>query len=179
MFTRLRKNIGLLYARFYFRRDPDRVMTFTDAVKHARTAIVFMPVDQRQSESARLLLNYFQNKFRGSKLTIVLQEDTQSSFLNSVSCEVLRLKKDDVSPFAVPRKSVLRRIRRNEYDLALDLNLQFHLPSAFLCKASRSRIRVGFGYENADTFFNFQIIADKSRNIKTVYERVVSCLGMF
>ncbi len=179
MMSGMKKKIGLWYARFYFRRDRDRVMTFTDAVKRARSAIVVMPADKKQSESARSLLNFFQNKFRGNQLTVVLPEGSQAYYSHIGPCDVLRLNAGDIDAFELPRRTVVRRIQQNEYDLALDLNVQFNLPSAFLCKASRSRVRVGFGHEHADVFFNFQIIADPSRNMKSFYERVISCLAMF
>ncbi len=178
MFNRLRERAGLLYARFHF-REPDKVLTFTDAVKRARNAIVVLPADRKQSEMARPLMQFMQNKFHGTNLTLVVPEAARTAEQQFQRCEIVRLREDDIGSFSLPKREIIHRIQRTEYDLALDLNLQFSLATAYLCKASRSRLRVGFATEHADTFFNFQIRADAARNARSTYERLASCLGMF
>jgi ADP-heptose:LPS heptosyltransferase len=178
MFNRLRERCGLLYARFHF-REPDKVLTFTDAVKRARNAMVVLPGDWKQSESARPLMQFMQNRFRGGNLTLVVPENARTIEQQFQRCDIIRLRPDDIGSFSLPKREIVHRVQRMEYDLALDLNLQFSLASAYLCKASRSRLRVGFVTKYADTFFNFQIRTDAARNTRTTYERMATCLGMF
>ena len=174
----MRKRIGLLYARFHF-REPDKVLTFTDAVKRARSALVVMPSEQMYSEMSRPLLQFIQSRFSGGNLTIIVPEEAKPVVRQLTRCDVINLRQDDIGSFALPKKEIINRIRRNTYDLVIDLNLKFSLPAAYMCKASRSRLRVGFATEYADTFFNLQIRTDASRNVKSTYERFAACLGMF
>lgn len=178
MFGQLRERIGLWYARIHF-REPDKVQTFTDAVKRARSAMVVMPLGRAHSELSRPLLQFVQNRFHGGNLTVIVPEESRPVVQYLQRCDVIHLHNDDIGSFALPKKKIVRRIQQNEYDLVLDLNLEFSLAAAFLCKASRSRLRVGFATEYADTFFNLQIKTDATRNVKTIYERVAACLGMF
>jgi ADP-heptose:LPS heptosyltransferase len=178
MLERLRKRIGLLYAKVHF-REPDKVLTFTDAVKRARSAMVILPSERTHSEMTRPLMQFIQSRFLAGNLTIIVPEEARPLVAQLPRCDVIHLRQDDIGSFALPKKSIIHRIQRNEYDLVLDLNLVFSLPAAYLCKASRSRLRVGFATEYADTFFNFQIKTDTARNVKTIYERFVACLGMF
>jgi ADP-heptose:LPS heptosyltransferase len=178
MLERLRKRIGLFYARVHF-REPDKVLTFTDAVKRARSVMVILPSERTHSELLRPLMQFIQSRFWGGNLTIIVPEEARPVERQLPRCDVIHLRQDDIGSFALPKKSIIHRIQQNEYDLVLDLNLEFFLPAAYLCKASRSRLRVGFATEYADTFFNFQIKTDATRNVKKVYERFAACLRMF
>jgi ADP-heptose:LPS heptosyltransferase len=178
MLDRLRKRIGLFYAKVHF-REPDKVLTFTDAVKRARSAMVILPSERTHTEMSRPLIQFIQRRFLGGNLTVIVPDEARSFERQLPRCDVIHLRQIDIGSFALPKKSIIHRIQRNEYDLVLDLNLEFSLPAAYLCKASRSRLRVGFATEYADTFYNFQIKRDAARNVKTVYERFAACLGMF
>jgi hypothetical protein len=178
MFERLRARVGLWYAKFHF-REPDRVQSFTDAVKRARNAMVIMPSHPAHSAMSRPLMQFIQNRFRGKNLTVIVPEESQPVIQQLPNCDVIHLRRDDIGSFALPKRGIVHRIQRNEYDMVLDLNLEFYLAAAYLCKASQSRLRVGFATEYADTFYNLQIRTDATRNIKTVYERFAACLGMF
>ena len=178
MFERLRERIGLFYAKIHF-REPDEVQTFTDAVKRARNALVIMPSDRIHSEMSRPLLQFIHNRFRGNNLTVIVPEEARPVVHQLPHCDVIHLHQNDIGSFALPKRGIIHRIQRNEYDLVVDLNVEFSLAAAYLCKASRSRLRVGFATEYADTFFNLQIKTDAARNVKTTYERLAACLGMF
>ncbi|MGD0339807.1 MAG: hypothetical protein ABSB78_13585 [Bacteroidota bacterium] len=178
MFERVRKRIGLFYAKIHF-HEPDTVQTFTDAVKRARSALIIMPFQQIHSEMSWPLLQFVQNRFRGSNLTVIVPDEARPVVRQLPRCEVIHLHHNDIGSFSLPKRGIIHRIQRNEYDLVLDLNLEFSLAAAYLCKASRSRLRVGFATEYADTFFNLQIKTDGARNVKTTYERLAACLGMF
>ena len=128
---------------------------------------------------SRPLLQFIQSRFLGGNLTVIVPEEARPIVRQLPRCDVIHLRRDDIGSFALPKKGIIHRIQRNEYDLVLDLNVEFFLPAAYLCKASRSRLRVGFATEYADTFFNFQIKTNAARNVKTIYERFAACLDMF
>jgi ADP-heptose:LPS heptosyltransferase len=79
----------------------------------------------------------------------------------------------------LPGNDLITRVKKRRYDLTIDLNLDLVLPSAYICKESDARIRVGFARKHADTFYNFQINVDPTLDRKLVYERLVKCLQMF
>jgi hypothetical protein len=69
-------------------------------------------------------------------------------------------------------------VKDRQYDVAVDLNLDFLLPSGYICKASTARIRVGFARPGADLFYNFQVKFEAS-STAAMYDRLASCLKMF
>jgi len=93
--------------------------------------------------------------------------------------KMINIKPAEINPFFLPKKTLIQRILQDEYDLALDLNLQLHLAAAYLCKKARSKIKAGFLKEHADTFYNFQVHVNQTDNNQFAYERLISCLKMF
>jgi hypothetical protein len=94
-------------------------------------------------------------------------------------CRVLLVGPGDVSRLFLPQRSFLTRVAERNYDLALDLNLDFMIPSAYICKESNARVRAGFAALHADTFFNFQIRLEPASRRERAYDRLVQCLEMF
>jgi ADP-heptose:LPS heptosyltransferase len=94
--------------------------------------------------------------------------------------EVIRLEPTDVNRFFLPTKSLLQRLLQKEYDVAIDLNLDFVLHSAYICKATRARVRVGFAHHlYSELFFNVLFNLNTERTPKTTFEKFASCLSMF
>lgn len=86
---------------------------------------------------------------------------------------------EDINRFALPKKSVLQRIFNRHYDVAIDMNLDFVLHSAYICKASHASVRVGCANSASDIFFNVQLKFDRSGPPQAVYEKFASRLAMF
>jgi hypothetical protein len=85
----------------------------------------------------------------------------------------------DIGEIFIPRKPILQRILMRPYDVAIDLNLDFVLHAAYICKASRAPFRVGIMREHGDSFFNVQIKLNRTASPQAVYEKLTRCLEMF
>ena len=113
-------------------------------------------------------------------LTIIhtgTRETTLSSFLHS---QIIRITPADINRFSLPTKGLMQRVFTREYDVALDLNLDFVLHSAYICKASRAKIRVGFQRNPlSDLFFNVRVDLAERRAPQSAYEQFAACLMMF
>ena len=95
----------------------------------------------------------------------------QSQFINILD--------SDITFLYLPRSPLMQKVRRKSYDLSLDLNLDFLLPSAYICKGSDAHVRVGFARKEAEAFFNFQIRAGAEVPARDVYDRLAACLQKF
>ena len=179
MFDALRKKLGYLYTKIYFKHERDAITDFTRAMSDARVALVFLPDNEKDLQFARLLLPPLQKKFRGNRLSLVLPEHVKDPMRDVFLCEIIRVHEQDLNPLFLPKEPLRRRIREKSYDVAVDLNIQLHLPSAFLCKVSRSQVRMGIAKQYADTFYNFQLRTDTTASAKTIYEHLSNCIAMF
>ncbi|MFH1009070.1 MAG: hypothetical protein V1800_16475 [Candidatus Latescibacterota bacterium] len=68
--------------------------------------------------------------------------------------EVGALSLEDVGWFHLPRRALKDRIIHGGYDVAIDLNRDFSIASAYLCALSGAKLRVGLGATDDGTFFN-------------------------
>jgi hypothetical protein len=79
----------------------------------------------------------------------------------------------------LPTKAILQRIFTKEFDVAVDLNLDFVLHTAYICKASRAKVRVGFSSQVSDVFYNIILNLNKQRTPQALYDKFAECLSMF
>jgi ADP-heptose:LPS heptosyltransferase len=178
MLDALRKKLGILYTKIYYKHERDAITDFTRAISNARTALVFLPDAQQEFQLARSIVPSFQKKFGGSRLTVLVPEHVKDPIREIYRCEIVRIHEDDITPFFLPKVHLRRRIQEKQYDVAVDLNIQLHLPSAFLCRESHSKVRIGIAKELADTFYNVQLRTDTPDNAKKIYNHLFNCLAM-
>jgi len=179
MFELVRQRLGVYYTRIYFKHERDVLTDFTRAISSAKMALVFLPDDQQEFQLARTILPSLQKKFKGNRLTIIVPEHVKDPMRDVYLCEIIRLHERDINLLFLPKDHLRRRIREKDYDVAVDLNIRLHLPSAFLCKESRSKVRIGLLKEHADTFYNLQLRTTSTGSAKVIYEHLSSCLAMF
>jgi ADP-heptose:LPS heptosyltransferase len=179
MFNLARKKLGILYARIHYKHERDAVTNFTYAISNAKTALVLLPDNYREFQFARSIVPTLQKKFTGNHLTVFVPEHLKDPLRDVYLCEIIRIREEDLNPFFLPKRHLRHRVQAKHFDVAVDLNIQLHLPSAFLCRESRSKVRIGITKELADTFYNFQLRADTTGSAKAVYDHLLNCLAMF
>lgn len=179
MFESALAYLGLLFAKFQFRNDFDQVQPLTDFFRGAHNVLITMPVGYEDAVIAGNALRNFRDKMSKIHLTVVHNSTRETALANFPKCEVVRLDPQDINKFSLPTKTVLQRIFIKEFDVAVDLNLDFVLHTAYICKASRSKIRVGFASPVSDVFYNIILNLNKQRTPQAIYEKFAECLSMF
>jgi hypothetical protein len=178
MLESFRATIGLSYSRLHFRHNHDRVMNFTDVLTRSRRALVIFPESSIDGESASAFLRYLLRKFSSERMMVVIRDDQLFAMASAPQLKTLTYSGRDINKWFVPRRELLQRMEGNTFDVALDLNLNFSLTSAFLCKASNAPLRISFVKKNSDQFYNFQV-KTKGNNNKYSYRSLLKCLDMF
>jgi len=172
--------VGLQFAKFQFRSDFDTPQDLTNFFTGARNVLVTMPRGYDNAVHAGNALHKYRDELSNIHLTIIhtgTRETPLSSFLHS---QIIRITPADINRFSLPTRALMQRIFTREYDVAIDLNLDFVLHSAYICKASRARARVGFHRSAlSDLFFNVRVELAERRAPQTMYERFAACLMMF
>lgn len=179
MLESFRRSIGFQLARFHFRKNPDSVITFTEAISDARQALLIMPLGHMQLLPTVIVIELLKKRFREENITIVTADGGHEVMRLLPHSPVVRILPTEVSVFFLPRHELVERVNKRTYDVAIDLNLDLLLPSAYICKESRARVRVGFAGKQADTFYNLQIKQDPAQSKQMVFDRLAKCLEMF
>lgn len=179
MFANLRRSVGLLYVRWHFRKEHDIQQPLTDFLRRATSILIVLPRGYEEAQVAGNTLKKLFNVVKNRHLTIVTTGVRATALSDASRSEVIRLEEIDINKFFLPRQPVLQRILARSYDVAIDLNLDFVLDAAYICKASRAPVRVGLMRRRGELFFNIQLNLDCSGSPQVVYEKFVQCLGMF
>jgi ADP-heptose:LPS heptosyltransferase len=179
MLDSLRRSIGMQAARFHFRAAQETVISFSHSISTSDRLLVIMPLGQSAGEGQTRVLTFLRDHFYEPDITVIAPAGGTPVERILPRCRVLLVGPEDVTGFFLPRRSFLARVTERTYDLALDLNLDFMIPSAYICKESNARVRTGFSAHHADTFFNFQVRLEPASRREHAYDRLVQCLEMF
>ncbi len=179
MFDTLRQSLGLLYARWHFRREHDYHQQLTDFMNRAASILVILPVGYEEATIAGTLMKKLLSDRRDLQLTVVTSGIRATPLNDARRCEIVRMDEVDVNKFFLPGANVLQQILVRSYDVAIDLNLDFVLHTAYICKASQAAVRVGTKQPRSDHFFNVQINLNHTAAPQAAYGKLVDFLKMF
>jgi len=179
MLDGLKFRIGLNYARFHFRKRRDPVVRFTEAVERARKALVLFPETVTDSESMQSVMKYLGRRFGAGSLMVIAREDLALPLKSNFNGKTITYKPQEINRWHVPRGELLRKMKSSTFDIALDLNVNLALPSAFICRESNAPLRVGFAKPSGDYFYNFVIQTRMTTNTPVAYKNLLKCLDMF
>ncbi len=181
MFEGALQYLGLQYSRLQFRKKEDQQLSFTDFFHQAHSLLIVLPpvydIADLASEALFDALKAFPHPVR---LTLVQSDAWSTSLSQMHRAHIVRFRQNDLTRLLLPRKEIIEQIRQTpSYDLAIDLNLDFILYTAYICRVSRAAVRVGCESRHADTFFNVHMKLNRRRPIREQYEQVASLLTMF
>jgi ADP-heptose:LPS heptosyltransferase len=179
MLEALRNSLGERLAVFKLRKANDNVISFTHALKDARDILLVLPLDNRDLLAMMELLEMVKERFAPRSISIVGDENGREILRLLPESNFIHVRAADLTMLFHPRHAFIQQLKQRYHDIAIDLNLDLVLPSAYICKESNARVRIGFKRKFADSFFNFQIQPDPSQNRKLVYDRLAKCLDMF
>lgn len=179
MFTRLRTTVGLTYARFRLRKHRDRAIRFTGALERSHRILIIFPATQIDNSSASFIVRYFLQRFTHDQTVVLIRDDLLFNLAPAPPVKVLTYTSNDISRYYIPRKRLLSRLLLNTFDVVIDLNMNLHLPSAYVCKISEAPLRIGFVKPYSDHFYNLQIQVKERSNTASVYRNLLKCLDMF
>ncbi len=177
MLDSLRRSLGITMSRWHFRRLRNDVISFTDVITTGQRALLILPLTPT-AQSPAPVIDLVRTRYAEQHLTIVAEEhDTGASVLLPHST-VVRVSPEGVDWMFRPSREVMRKVAGSSYDIAIDLNLDSLLPSAYICRGSNARVRVGFAREGAEHFYNFLMQPGATKS-GAVYDKLAACLKMF
>lgn len=171
--------MGYQGARLHFRRSHDPVRQFKQSVSSARRLLLVLPFDTLPLPPAQKLVAFLTSRFAQENITVVTAEQHFAFSRLLPRAHVERLTPADCTVFLLPRGARMQEIVARPFDLAVDLNLDFVIPSGYICRESKAPVRVGFARPRADLFFNFQIQRGADTSREQAFDRLAQCLQMF
>lgn len=173
------RSIGLALSRAHFHRQKPEQITFTRSVSDARHALLILPMHSLELVPLATVIDLLRRKFQDKHITVITPMHSVELMRLLPHGRFVRLEPGDVNRFYLPRKEMIHRMPRAQYDLAIDLNLDFVLPSGYICRESNAHVRVGIAGKHSDLFYNFLIQTATGQPGTQVYDRLATCLAMF
>jgi len=177
MLEPLRRTLGVQLSRWHFRRMPNAIISFTGSLSSGGKALLILPLTPT-AQSPALVIDLVRAKYPDDRLTIVAEEHDTGAAVLLPRSTIIRVSPRQIDWLFRPSVEITQRIAGTTYDLAIDLNLDSLLPSAYICKESNARVRIGFARDGADLFYNFQMQPAAGRD-GALYDRLAACLKMF
>jgi hypothetical protein len=176
---RLRRSIGMGVTRFRFRKHHDEIISFGRSLSDARRALLIMPMQRVEPLPVVSVIDLLKRRFTERELTVVTWGPSLELMQMLPHSQFVRILDTEITHFYLPSRGTLQRIGNTTYDVAIDLNLDLVLPSGYICRESKARVRIGFARKQSDLFYNFQIRSDPAAGRRDVYDRLAACLEMF
>ncbi len=179
MFEKSLEKLGIIYSKFTFRKDRDHQQNLTNFISTAKRILLILPADYEDSQIACAAFKNLKEKLQNTELTIIAEGIRSIPITDSLKSKVIRISEVHINKFFLPRKTLLDRIQESTFDVAIDLNLDFLLYSAYICKVTGARYRIGFTSKYSDLFFNIQFNFNKSQKPIEIYTQLVEYLKKF
>lgn len=179
MFEKTLEKFGIIYSKFIFRKEKDNQQNLTGFLSKANKILILLPSNYEDSQVACIAFKNMKEKLQKTELTIIAEGIRSIPMFDSLKSRVIRISEVHINKFSLPRKTLLDRIQESTFDVAIDLNLDFLLYSAYICKASGARYRIGFTGKYSDIFYNIQFNFNKSQKPIEIYNHLVDYLQKF
>jgi hypothetical protein len=179
MFEGFRFRVGTWYAGIRFRQREQTALRFNDIISRARRVLVVFPESSIDWESTQTLLKYLTRRFASGSMLIIVRQELVSNVLSTPNVKTLAYTQQEINGWFLPRASLIQKVRTQSFDAAIDLNVNFALPSAVLCRESHAPLRISFTKDHGDVFYNFQVQVRRGSSSAVAYRSLLKCLDMF
>ena len=179
MLDSFRRWLGTHAARYHFRAVRDPILSFRGAFTAARSALVVLPFDREPGPQLQELADALKTRFAQDRITVIAAEHQYDIGRLLPRSQVVRVPARDLTSFFLPRNDIVAAVTARQYDLAIDLNLDFVMPSGYICRVSGARVRLGYDRPGAEHFYNFIIKRKPGIGRERAYHRLAEFLRTF
>lgn len=157
-------------------RKRNVIVDVIDTLMQARSILVFMPDNLEDFGVARKYITELMNDFSQAKFQFVMRQSYRSLLNGAQNYGTIFVANDHVNIFGLPKKELKQKILATEYDIVVDLNDEFHLPSTYLCLISKASLKICFDHENREPFYNFYYRTQPNESLDKKYQKLIQYL---
>lgn len=174
------KKVFLLYARL---NDRYEIIDICAHLSRSATALVMLPDRSDHFLPALALLSHLRGRFPRTSFCILANESLLRNHAPQLAAdedlEIMPCTEKDLSFGGLPKPSLREAIRSRHLDLLIDLNDEFNLAAAYLCRCSDAKLRICLQHPHRDSFYNFQIGVHADESAERKYETLIKYISVF
>lgn len=156
-------------------RRNKKALTFNDVIKSSNSAIFLMPRLSLEFYLARSVVESFMKYFRRAVLLVSDNMRELATYRN----EIIVFSQSDTTWLKLPKRDLISRLHRENFDIAFDMSHSEDLFMSYLCYKSDAKMTVGFTKNDSDRYYDLQIRTQRSDDMKKAYELLANTIKMF
>lgn len=157
-------------------RKSNQVVDVMGTLAEAQSILVFMPDNLEDFGIARKYISKLMDDFSGAKFQLVMRQSYRSLMNGTLDYGTIFVTDRDVNVLGLPKKILKKKILATEYDIVIDLNNDFYLPSTYLCLKSRASLKICIDHENREPFYNFYFRSQSDESLDKKYQKLIQYL---
>lgn len=143
-------------------RQDNKIVHVNQVLQRAEGFLVCLPKGCGEEAFWADILARIKQRFPDCRITVVVEQVQEDLVkLNRWVDKTIVFSDNDRNLLSLPAKGLIEVIRARRFDVALDLNDNFDLMTAYLCWRSGADLRVGFYTEDGYPFFNLGFVPKK------------------
>ena len=158
-------------------KKKESVVDFYAALTKARSMLIFMPENNDHFGAAKVLLKKIKTQLPGKTVVICTNHKEINLDRNSQVDGIIFVTPDDVNFLGLPRKKLTQKIQATDFDMILDLNVDFQPVSSYLSQKSNAPIKVCLYNHHKEPFYNLAFRTDQEAATEVKYDRLIDFLG--
>lgn len=124
-------------------------------VTQDKSILICLPEDVQDPTFCQKLIAKYKELF--NNYTIQFCATSAQAHLIKSSCSCLFYSQSSLTITKKLDETIKQVIRGDNYQIAIDLNQNFSLTAALICKSSKANTRITFAKPNANIFFNILV----------------------
>jgi ADP-heptose:LPS heptosyltransferase len=159
-------------------RFKPEAFSFTRKVKESSSVLICMPANVDRFAMSRDMLSTFVDVFRNKEIFVFLPFLEAEGYLSdSVRYRVISVQKANLNVFSLPTNKFIQRLKQQQFDISLDLDLEEGFFNCYLCLKCKIPLRIGAKRKKAFPLYNVQLAVTKDRlGSREVYEGMAKTL---
>jgi hypothetical protein len=152
------------------------VKNFGGILDEAKNIFIIMPEDEKDFMNSIKIIEYL--NFLRKDSVVFLNNSALHLIYNTMNLKIEEYFNSDKSKLQIPKQSLRIRLKKNKFDLLIDLNRQENFFLSICGMIVKPDFSIGFAKKGADLFYDFQF-AESGNDSEISYKNLLNCLQMF
>lgn len=176
MFEKLKLWLAYLIIKKKYWKSSNHLVNFNGKISQSIDFLFIMPGNEHDFRNSLELVRYF--LIHNKNITLILPEHRVNLIQEKEKYKFITYNMLDFSKLKLPVKTLIDKIRKQDYDVTIDLNYRENPFYIALTVLSKAGIKVGFSNEKTDLYLGLQFF-HSSTNVEAVYRNFLNFLRMF
>ncbi|KAA3660048.1 MAG: hypothetical protein DWQ10_07565, partial [Calditrichaeota bacterium] len=124
-----------------------------------KSALILLPEDTETLQIAVEKLDELRGLFKNAEFHYIILSTSPFDYPAAIVENATKISKNDLTIFGAPSKTFLYDYSSKNFDILIDLNIEFNAFATYLARSTNTRLRVCLSSPDREPFYNLQINA--------------------